>query len=92
MFPRPQERWALADAVEEQSGFPQFWDDERIVSADVKSRIAPAYEGDTPWDVFVVFDASASWASAPEHVLGWGAPVIDRREELESLLKGLARG
>lgn len=90
MFPRPQEWWSLPGVVEEHGAFVQFWDDERFVSAEVKQRIWPDYDGDTPWDLFILFDGEATWATASEHVVGWGTTVIGESETLDALL--LAQG
>lgn len=92
MFPRVQERFAISDAVEEYTAFPQFWDDERRVSLEVKERIVPAFDGDLPWDLYVLFDRDARWANAGDHVIGWGAPVIERADELDAQLAALAPG
>ena len=89
MFPRPQERWSLPGAVEELQAFVQFWDDERVVSADVKKRIWPDYDGEFPWDLFILFDAPSTWATAEDHVVGWGRTVIGQSDKLEALLLAL---
>ncbi len=90
MFPRPQERWSLPGAVEEFEAFVQFWDDERIVSAEVKQRIWPDYDGEIPWDLFILFDTQATWATANDHVIGLGRTVIGESDKLDALL--LAHG
>ena len=86
MFPRMQERWSLPGAVEELQAFVQFWDDERIVSAEVKRRILPDYDGEIPWDLFILFDAQATWATAEDHLAGWGRTVIGESDKLDALL------
>ncbi len=89
MFPRPSERRALPEAVEEYSRFTQFWDDERQLSSQVKQRILPGYEGDRPWDLFILFDPDATWDSAGEHIVGWGRTVMQEKDQLDALLLGL---
>ena len=91
MFPRMQERWSLPGAVGELARFRQFWDDERGVSAEVKERILPGYEGEVPWDLFILFDPQATWGDASQHVRGWGAPVIAEKDRLDALLGSLQR-
>ena len=91
MFPRPMERWALPAMAEEFAGWgmSQYWDDEHRVSAAVKERLIPEVEEDVPWDMFILFGPEARWADAERHVLGWGRPVIDRAEELATLLSAV---
>jgi hypothetical protein len=87
MFPRPVERRELPDAVRELEGHAQFWDDERALSRELKARILPGYPGDVPWDLFALFDAEATWASAGEHVIAWGGPVEHELDRLTSALR-----
>ena len=91
MFPRPQEWWALPGMVEEFSGWgvPQYWDDERKLSGEIRSRLVPTIDDQVPWDLFILFDRDATWADAQDHVLGWGSTVIGHREELDALLSAL---
>jgi hypothetical protein len=93
VFPRLLERWALPGAVEELAPFAQFWDDERRVSLEVAERIVPDWNaklGELPWDLFILFDAQAKWANAGAHVIGWGAPIIEEAELLDTLLSAPA--
>ena len=92
MFPKPMEWWALPRMAEEFSawGIPQYWDEERHVSQAVKERVVPEIDADVPWDLFILFGPEASWADAEKHVLGWGEPVINQTEKLESLLSTVA--
>ncbi len=94
MFPRPMEWWALPRMVEEFSewGIPQYWDEERRVSLEVKERVVPEVENDVPWDMFILFGPEATWAEAEKHVLGWGEPVIQKTEKLEALLSAVSKG
>jgi len=91
MFPRPVERSELPDAVRELTGHMQFWDDERTVSRELKSRVLPSYPGDVPWDLFVLFDAEATWSTAGEHVIAWGGTVEDEQARLATLLRSNRR-
>ena len=86
------EWWALPRMVEEFSewGIAQYWDEERHVSLEVKRRVVPDVDDDVPWDMFILFGPEATWADAEEHVLGWGEPVIQRKEELENLLTAIS--
>ncbi len=94
VFPGLLERWALPGMVEEFSGWgaPQYWDDERYVSLDVKRRIVPDVEDEVPWDMFILFGPEATWRTAEEHVLGWGEPVIYEAKRLEALLSEIPGG
>ncbi len=91
MFPRLQERRVLPGMVEEFSawGIPQYWDDGRHLSLEVKQRVIPELEDEVPWDMFILFGPQATWAKAEKHVLGWGEPVIDEAEKLEALLSAV---
>ncbi len=91
MFPTPLEWWALPRMAEEFSGWgiPQYWDEERRVSLEVKERIVPKVGNEVPWDLFILFGPDATWADAEKHVLGWGEPVIHRVEKLEALLSAV---
>ena len=93
MFPRPLEWWALPRMVEEFSawGVTQYWDEERQLSREVKERLIPELEDEVPWDLFILIGPEATWADAEKHVLGWGEPVIDRKEELEALLSTISK-
>ncbi len=71
-------------------GIPQYWDEERRVSLEVKERVVPEVESDVPWDMFILFGPEATWADAEKHVLGWGEPVIHRVETLEALLSAVS--
>ncbi len=86
------EWWALPRMTAEFSewGIPQYWDEERLVSLEVKKRVVPDVKSDVPWDMFILFGPEATWADAEKHVLGWGEPVIDRTEELEALLSAVS--
>ncbi len=86
------EWWALPRMAEEFSEWKisQYWDDERLVSSEVKERLVPEVENKVPWDLFILFGPEATWADAEKHVLGWGEPVIDRTEELEALLRAVS--
>ncbi len=88
MFPRLMEWWALPRMAEEFSEWEitQYWDGERRVSQELKERIVPEVEDEVPWDMFILFGPEATWAEAEKHVLGWGEPVIRRKEKLEALL------
>ena len=88
------ERWALPKMVEEFSewGVPQYWDEERYVSRDVKRRIVPDVEDEVPWDLFILIGPEAMWRTAQEHVLGWGEPVINEAKRLEALLSEISGG
>ncbi len=94
MFPRPLEWWALPRMVEEFSewGAPQYWDDQRHVSLEVRRRIAPGVEDRVPWDMFILFGPGATWADAEKHVIGWVEPVIHHTDELETLLRAASTG
>ena len=94
MFPRLAEWWALPRMVEEFSewGAPQYWDDERHVSLEVKRRIVPGVEDEVPWDMFILFGPGATWADAEKHVLGWAEPVIHHADELDALLGATSNG
>ena len=85
------EWWALSGMVEEFSewGMPQYWDDERHVSLEVKERVVPEVEEEVPWDMFILFSPEATWIKAEKHVIGWGRPVIERTEKLEALLSAI---
>ena len=85
------EWWALSGMVEEFSewGMPQYWDDERHVSLEVKERIVPEVEEEIPWDMFILFSPEATWSEAEKHVIGWGRPVIERTEKLDALLSAI---
>ncbi len=91
MYPRPMEWWALPGMVEEFAGFEQFWDDERTVSADVKRRIVPAFDGEIPWDMFILFGTEARWTTAGEHVTASGYTVLHTQDELFAALGRLPR-
>ena len=82
------EWWALPRMADEFSewGIPQYWDDERRLSLEIKERLVPQVEEEIPWDMFILFGPEATWAEAENHVLGWGAPVIQETEEFEALL------
>ncbi len=71
-------------------GIPQYWDEERRVSLEVKKRVVPDVKSDVPWDMFILFGPEATWADAEKHVLGWGEPVIQRIEKLEALLSAVS--
>ncbi len=94
MLPRPQEWWALPRMVEEFSewGVPQYWDDERHLSLEVKHRVVPEVKAEIPWDMFIFFGPEATWADAEKHVVGWAVPVISHAEELEALLGAASNG
>ncbi len=93
MFPRLMEWWALPRMAEEFStwGMPQYWDDERHLSLEIKERLVRQVEEEVPWDLFILFSPETTWAEAENHVLGWGAPVIDETEMLEALLLAISR-
>ncbi len=93
MFPRLMEWWALPRMAEEFTpwGKPQYWDDERHLSREIKERLVRQVEEEVPWDLFILFSPEATWAEAENHVLGWGAPVIDVAEKLEALLLAISR-
>ena len=92
MFPKPMEWWALPRMAEEFSewGISQYWDDQRRVSFEVKQRLIPELEDEVPWDMFILFGPEATWAEAEKHVLGWGEPVIKKKQELEALLSAIS--
>ncbi len=92
MFPRFVERRALPEIVLEfeRASIAQYWDDTSAVGREFRDRIVPSEEhpGTIAWDVFVLFDAEATWATAKEHVVAWGRPVEARADELfEALLR-----
>ncbi len=91
MFPRPAEWWMLPRMVKEFSGLEQFWDHERTVSAVVKERIVPDFSGDVPWDLFILFDAEATWGTAGEHVIASGYTVVETQKALFEELERLPR-
>ena len=94
MFPRAMEWWALPRRVKEFAdwGFPQFWDDKQHLSQELKTRIIPEIDIETPWDLFILFGPDATWADAQEHVLGWDYPVISQKAEFEALLGATSGG
>ncbi len=91
MYPRPMEWWALPGMVEEFADFEQFWDNERTVSADVKRRIVPAFDGEIPWDMFILFETEARWTTAGEHVTASGYTVLHTQAELFAALGDVPR-
>ena len=84
----------LPRMVEEFSdwGMPQYWDDERRASREVKQRIVPEVKEKVPWDMFILFGPEATWIDAEQHVLGWGRTVIKTADELAALLSDLPGG
>ena len=68
----------------------QYWDDTKGIGFEFKQRVIPEFNGKVAWDVFVLFDAQATWVDAEEHVLGWGGTVVGRERELLTLLQALA--
>lgn len=72
-------------------GVPQYWDEERHLSLEVKRRIVPDADDEVPWDMFILFGPEATWKTAGKHVLGWGEPVIRQAERLETLLSEILR-
>ncbi len=90
MFPRLMEWWALPGMVEEFAGWgvPQYWDDENLLSREVKRRIVPEVDSEIPWDIFILLGPEATWATAEEHVLGWGGTVVQEMGRLKALLSG----
>ena len=84
------EWWALPRMAEEFSkwGTPQYWDEERRVSSEVKDRIVTDVQESVPWDMFILFGPDATWQDAEKHVIGWGRTVIGNRAKL--CPKGLA--
>ena len=92
MFPRFAERWALPKMADEFAGqsIAQYWDDTKGIGVEFKQSVIPEFSGKVAWDVFVLFDAQATWANAGEHVLGWGGTVVGKEQELFGLLQGLA--
>ncbi|MEE8558992.1 MAG: hypothetical protein V3T14_13995 [Myxococcota bacterium] len=92
MFPRFAERWALPRIAGEFTGRPiaQYWDDTKGIGVEFKRRVIPEFSGKVAWDVFVLFDAQATWADAGEHVLGWGSTVVGTEQQLFRLLQALA--
>ncbi len=91
MFPRFAERRALPRMVGEFTGRPiaQYWDDTKGIGVEFKRRVIPEFSGKVAWDVFVLFDAQATWADAGEHVLGWGSTVVGTEQQLFALLQAL---
>ena len=86
------EWWALPRMAEEFSewGIPQYWDDARHLSLDVKQRLVPKIADEIPWDLFILFGPDATWAEAENHVLGWGEPVLHKAEKLKALLSTIS--
>ncbi len=93
MFPRPAERRALPKTIKEYSDAPiiHYWDDTRQIGVEFKQRVIPDFDGETAWDAFILFDREATWATAQDHVLGWGSTVVDEEDQLFALLKELPR-
>ncbi len=93
MLPRFAEKRALPRMVSEfgDARIAQYWDDTRGVGLEFKSRVIPDFGGKVAWDVFVLFDADATWESAGEHVLGWGSTVVGKEKQLFELLEALPK-
>ncbi len=93
MFPRLMEWWALPRMAEEFTswGKPQYWDDERHLSLEIRERLVRQVEEEVPWDLVILFSPEATWAEAEKHVLGWGRTVIGEAEKLEALLLAISR-
>ena len=91
MYPRPMEWWSLPRMAKEFSewGIPQYWDEERHVSLEVKERIVPDVKENVPWDMFILLGPKATWADAEKHVVGWGRTIIGEKEKLEALLSAI---
>ena len=68
----------------------QYWDDRRSVGQAFKERVVRDFDGETAWDVWVLFDDEATWDTAGEHVIGWGYTVEATREELFDRLASIA--
>jgi len=97
MYPRFAEGRALPNAVEEyaNTAFTQCWDDTGELGKEFKRKIIPDFGQEVAWDVYVLFDEEARWATAEKHLVSWGFPVIDTAErlfaELERFQQGRAR-
>jgi hypothetical protein len=71
-----------------------FWDEEKIVGrwfAAQDEAIGVEFDGETLWDVFLVFPRDARWDELPRPLLSWGRPIIYERKALRRALLGTAK-
>ncbi len=87
------ERRELPEAVAEFSdrGFTQYWDDEKAIGREFKERIIQEINGDVGRDAYVLFDEEATWEIAGDHIVSWGATVMNKADQLFDHLERLPK-
>jgi hypothetical protein len=71
-----------------------FWDEEKVVGRWFASHhevIGVEFEGETLWDVFLVFPREERWEDLPQPLLSWGRPILYERKALRRGLLGAAK-
>ena len=53
--------------------------------------IGVEFDGETLWDVFLVFPSHARWDDLPQPLSAWGRPVIHERKGLRRSLLAAAK-
>ena len=88
IFPRVAERRALPKQTAQfaDAGVTQYWDDAGEFGRELKRRVVRDFDGEIVWDTFILFDDTATWATAADHVLGWGYTIEGHKEKLFTLL------
>ena len=71
-----------------------FWDEQKVVGrwfATHDEVIGLEFEGETLWDVFLVFPRDARWEELPQPLSSWGRPIIHERKALRRALLDAAK-
>ncbi len=65
-----------------------YWDPEAASGRWFADNM-PWEQSGPAWDVFYLFDADATWESAPDPVLAWGFTIVGERDVLQAGLDQL---
>lgn len=73
-----------------------LWDEKRVLgrwyARDLKLKILSRTlkrETDALWDAYLLYGPEARWTSSPQPLVGWGAPIVESREELRGKFTSL---
>ena len=84
-------RWGWTGGVLEDSRVVHFWDEKKKVGRFFAGKDPESDDPDVVWDAYYLYGPDAEWVTKPQPLLGSGATVRSKADELKNRLLPLLK-
>ena len=84
-------RWGWTAGVLEDARVLHFWDARKKVGRYFAGKDPETNDADVVWDAYYLYGPDAEWVTKPQPLLGSGATVRSKADELKNLLLPLLK-